>query len=449
MYLARHLSLNVSRVIKRVSKDSVYGDSFYRETGILKDIRHESIPTIFDIEEDNDNYYIIEEFIDGINLYDLITEQGILAESVAVIYGIQLSKLITFLHSREPEPILFLDLQPKNIIIKDEKLYLIDFGNSSVGDEANYRKILMGTPGFAAPEQYSGTAGMQTDIYGIGALLYFMVTGEIMLDHEIGCSFNKNISHMFKDIILRCLENQERLRFSSASKINQQLQLLHKKKCEAYKENKPLVISVAGMDTRIGTTHIALLMSRFLKNMGIDTLYEENNDSNHVRKIAGLHSDCIYSQGTFIYKKLRLIPKYSNNVYLEFDSEIVVRDEGEYRVDKKYGDLLFIVAGTREWDLYFAKEFLQDDPQYAGIIFNLSDDEQYRNAINYLDVAGYKMPFSPNIHQLDKITADFYNDLLKEVLQSRREPEKKKKYWTPLGIIQKWRDKNHRYNWRS
>jgi serine/threonine-protein kinase len=170
--------MQTERIIKKILKKSIHHSSFYSEINILKNIKHPNIPIIYDQYEDDEAFYIVEEYIDAPNLMEHIKENGLVSELKAVDIGIKLCEIISFLHCQKPIPILFLDIQPKNILIKEDKIFLVDFGNSYYLNEAGKRNLLLGTPGYAAPEQYKyQKLDERTDIYGIGAVLYFMVTG--------------------------------------------------------------------------------------------------------------------------------------------------------------------------------------------------------------------------------------------------------------------------------
>jgi len=176
VFLARHLGLDERRAIKRVPRE--HADSA-REAAVLKELRHPGIPIIYDLEEDSNYYYLIEEYLDGESLYALIQREGSLVKAKAVSYGIELCRIIIYLHSFEPNPILYLDLQPRNILICQGALKLIDFDQAVMFSDAKTLRTRYGTKGCAAPEQYTDEPlDERTDIYAIGVLLYFMGTGQ-------------------------------------------------------------------------------------------------------------------------------------------------------------------------------------------------------------------------------------------------------------------------------
>jgi serine/threonine protein kinase len=117
VWLAVHLGLEEYRAIKQVSKAAVGYEVFHREALILKSLRHPAIPIVYDLEEDQNFLYLIQEYIKGESLYALVQSRGVMNEAEAVRYGVQICALVEFLHFAGEKPILFLDLQPKNLII--------------------------------------------------------------------------------------------------------------------------------------------------------------------------------------------------------------------------------------------------------------------------------------------------------------------------------------------
>ena len=113
-------------------------ESFKNEVTSLRNLKHPNIPIIYDIEEDEDYYYIIEEFIEGESLRAYRLNHGFITESKVLDFTIQLCDVIDTLHSSK-ESILYLDLKPNNIIICKDVLKLIDFGAAILEKEVDLR----------------------------------------------------------------------------------------------------------------------------------------------------------------------------------------------------------------------------------------------------------------------------------------------------------------------
>ena len=102
IYKTEHVTMSVKRIVKRILKNSVCKDTFYSEVNILKNIKNPNIPILYDVEEDGQAYYIIEDYIEGVNLDDFIRKNGLMSEHQAVDIGIKLCHIIEFLHNQKP-----------------------------------------------------------------------------------------------------------------------------------------------------------------------------------------------------------------------------------------------------------------------------------------------------------------------------------------------------------
>lgn len=146
----------------------------------LKQIQTIHIPTIYEIFEEEKTLIIIEEFINGRTLEDMMTEGGILSEKEAISYMIKLCESLELLHEQTP-PIIHRDIKPSNVMItNDGILKLIDFDVSRIyRQESEIDTHILGTKGYASPEQFGfeQTDG-RSDIYSIGVLLNVLTVGD-------------------------------------------------------------------------------------------------------------------------------------------------------------------------------------------------------------------------------------------------------------------------------
>jgi len=144
------------------------------------------IPNIIECIKDDKQLIIIEEYINGKTLSQIINEQGLFNEYKAYDIAVKLAHILVNLQSSIP-PIIHRDIKPSNIIIdKNQQLYLIDFNAARHVNNNNYEDTrMLGTVYFAAPEQYqtaksgkAGNEGTWTDIYAVGATMYHCLTLE-------------------------------------------------------------------------------------------------------------------------------------------------------------------------------------------------------------------------------------------------------------------------------
>ena len=329
MWLAEHLGLKEYRAIKQVSKALVAYEAFRREALIMKSLRHPAIPIVYDLEEDQEFLYLIEEYLKGISLYTLIERQGVMQEAEAVHYGVQICRLVEFLHS-QGEPILYLDLQPNNLIICGSIVKIVDFGQAAYGGRIGPQTQRYGTVGCAAPEQYTTDLKLdtRTDIYAIGAVLSYMVNQAPLL----GQNSSRTVSRDLEAVIARCMEPEPERRFATAGELEQQLLRLIRPQAGGipHSEYTPsLAVAVTGARPGSGTTHLAIALCRYLNSCGWDAVYEEHNESGHIRCLAEFYGVRADSRGLYHMGGCRMKPWYGEAVALEEpEAAVVIRDYG-------------------------------------------------------------------------------------------------------------------------
>ena len=138
-------------------------------------------PRIYERIEDDGTLTIIEEFISGDSLETILASKGTLPYAEVLRIAIALCDILSELHSLRP-PVIHRDIKPSNIILTSSgQVYLLDFNaarnyTSSKGEDT----VLLGTHGYAAPEQYGfGESDPRTDIYAVGVLMQHLLTGSI------------------------------------------------------------------------------------------------------------------------------------------------------------------------------------------------------------------------------------------------------------------------------
>lgn len=164
---------NTVYVKKRIPSELSY---IYK---ILLDNRHKNISDIIEIFEYEDITVVIEEYINGETLSDILSEQGVQSEAYTKKVIGQVCDGLIFLHKQN---IIHRDINPNNImIIKDGTVKIIDFDISrSVKKNAASDTVVLGTVGYAAPEQFGFTqSGTKTDLYAVGVLANVMLTGKM------------------------------------------------------------------------------------------------------------------------------------------------------------------------------------------------------------------------------------------------------------------------------
>lgn len=177
----------------------------------LININHKNLPIIYEAISENNNSIILEEYIDGITVGDIL-ETGLYTEEGAYEVIRQLCNALKVLHDNN---IIHRDIKPENIMItNDGDVKLIDYNIARIKKPEENRKDtrVLGTIGFAAPEQFGiAKSDERTDIYALGILINVMLTGE----HPS----KKICTGRWKKIVQKCTSINPNDRYSSVTDI--------------------------------------------------------------------------------------------------------------------------------------------------------------------------------------------------------------------------------------
>ena len=150
---------------------------FHREADTLAQLKHPAIPAIVDRFGEGNCHYLVMDYVEGTNLEDELAAQGgSLPESRVIEIARELSDVLIYLHGLHP-PVIYRDMKPGNVILTPAgRAVLIDFGIARIFTPQG-KATLIGTPGFAPPEQYTGHVDERSDVYGLAATLHYLLTG--------------------------------------------------------------------------------------------------------------------------------------------------------------------------------------------------------------------------------------------------------------------------------
>ena len=152
-------------------------DYFAREADTLAQLKHSAIPAISDRFDDQNRHYLVMEYVEGRNLEEEIAVRGgPLPEGLVIDIARQLCDVLAYLHGLIPS-VIYRDMKPSNVMLTEKgRVVLVDFGIARLFKAAR-KGTMIGTLGFAPPEQYQGIADPRSDIYSLGATLHYIVTG--------------------------------------------------------------------------------------------------------------------------------------------------------------------------------------------------------------------------------------------------------------------------------
>ena len=234
VFLAKHLKLGSEWIVKYV--DGSHAE-LANEAEVLKKLNHLSLPQIIDVFEGQQGTFLVERYIEGYPLSQVLRLEGAIREGQILDWGLQLAQVLQYLHTL-PTPIIHCDLKPSNLMVThDNRLVLIDFGISK--REGVDEKALGLTYRYAAPEQFRGAAAeeaaprrfgelpaghedwkidVRTDLYSAGVILYELITREA-LSGDGSRQLRERTTDAFADVVARCIRLDPEERYQSAGEL--------------------------------------------------------------------------------------------------------------------------------------------------------------------------------------------------------------------------------------
>lgn len=244
VYLANDTILNRTIAIKilrtSLAKDPVYIARFQREASAAAALSHKNIVEIYDVGEDNDQYYIVMEYVPGRTLKELIAKRG----ALHVMEAIDIMKQVLSGTARAHQMgIIHRDLKPQNILVTDSGTAKIaDFGIASIQSLTQFTQtdVIMGSLHYLAPELARGEkATVQSDIYALGIVFYELLRGQVPFNGESPVNialkhmqeelpslreFNPSIPQSVENIVIKATAKNLNDRYKNASEMLEDLQ---------------------------------------------------------------------------------------------------------------------------------------------------------------------------------------------------------------------------------
>ena len=423
VYLAEHIKLKAPRAIKCVNKKHFMYEQFLMEARLLKNLKHPGIPIIYDLEEDDNFLYIIEEYIEGESLQALVLNHIKFSQRDIIQIGIQICSILEYLHSIKPSPVIYLDLKPMHIIVYEKQVKLIDFGTAIMMRDAKRMEYSMGTPGFAAPEQYGQVSvNQKTDIFAIGAVLRFMEENSRVDNNADFQGESKCYEEKIKKIIQICMLKDPDKRYQGVSDLKGKLQQILKTTGTACKTTSSLVFAIVGSQPRIGATHIAISLVSYLNRKQYDCIYKEKNFSNMMHLLKENQELVKEKEGIYLYENFAGIPNYGQGVSCSEEHSIIVEDYGSGNVEQKglqEADIIIAVLGTKPWEMKYSKELAANLAPKSNVCFvlNFAPDTSLIKVGRTLKLKKlYKMPYFPDPFTNDKVAGQLFCQLIKNHL---------------------------------
>ncbi|MBU9725469.1 serine/threonine protein kinase [Diplocloster modestus] len=456
VFLAEHTGLQALRAVKCISRKHVMYRQFLKEAMLLKNLKHPGIPLIYDLEEEGENLYIIEEYIEGESVQTIMLHQQYIPESTIIDYGIQLCEIIMYLHHMRPEPVLYLDLKPSHLLVNDGQLKLIDFG--AVCRKSDCESYSLGTPGFAAPEQYEGELpDEKTDLYAIGAILFFMASGRTYEEKLSNEAEGIPISRKLQSVIKTCLNHEPGGRYDSVAELKRALKTASKYERQSNKnggisslisglnstlsnltrngdrklpqiEYKATVIGVLGCRSGTGTTHLALMAAGYLSGARhkktLLVQRDENPDYGMLQRACQGLTEKASQQKVFPvfgFTCCRNATHRELTDLLNEPYEMVIIDFGcDYEANRdefKRCDRQIVTGSLCAWKREVYLGFLEDrvnEKGNASVLYTaqFAGSRELKEIAHLTKIRMRSVPFAPNPFALNEESRKFVRELL-------------------------------------
>jgi serine/threonine protein kinase len=235
VYKARQKSLNRFVALKLLApervRDTQFAERFTREAQALAALSHPNIVTIYDFGQAGGFYFLLMEFVDGVNLRQLLRARKFTPEEALAIVP-PLCDALQLAHDRG---IVHRDIKPENLLLdKDGRVKVADFGiakmlgavdaagkGSGASAPENATQTAVGTPSYSAPEQKTDPQRVDSraDIYSLGVVFYEMLTGELPGKRIEPPSHKVQIDVRLDEVVLRALEQNPVLRYQQVSEV--------------------------------------------------------------------------------------------------------------------------------------------------------------------------------------------------------------------------------------
>lgn len=332
--LVQHKELETFRAIKLLRKSLITSESFFYEVSILKNLRHPGIPIIYDIEEDDEFYYIVEEYVKGVSLDNYLLEYPKLSYIKKIRLLKQLCEIVNFLHNQSPYPIIHMDIKPQNIKVDaaGQQVYLLDYGNGYIVNNDSQKKYIHGTVGFTNVMQYNNVKSkVVLDMYSLAKVIYFVLendTDSILVKMLDECINNIESTIKAEDLYLYFKNKEDGLCVSKS-------------------------ICVVGSKGGIGTTHFSLALTTELNRRKRAAVYVNYMEPECVQSIL---EECKIQISENAIARIsnsycHLLPMYNEeNAYGQKEFVRVI-DMGVATTEKiqTYSNIIFL-CGAREWE---------------------------------------------------------------------------------------------------
>ena len=262
VYKARQKKLDrlvALKILTEKTGERDFLERFEREGRLLAKLNHPNIVAVHDFGESDGLYYLLMEYVEGVNLRQAMREEKFTPDQALAIVP-AICDALFYAHT---EGILHRDIKPENILLDTKgRVKIADFGISRFAENDVITKSgeMLGTPFYAAPEQLesAGSVDHRADIYSLGVVFYELLTGELPIGRFAPPSEKSTASRSIDPIVLKSLEKEREKRQQSAEELKSEVEHVTKQgiQCENRKKKPNRLFVFSGV--------LLILLSGFL-----------------------------------------------------------------------------------------------------------------------------------------------------------------------------------------
>lgn len=452
VYLAINEKANKPWAVKEVRKNGISNrelvkQSLMVEINLLKKLKHKGLPSIVDIIDQQDNYLIVMDYIEGITLENIMQEEGVQPQEKVVDWAIQLCDVLQYLHTRKPA-IIYRDMKPSNIMLRsDGSVVLIDFGTAREFKERHVEDTTcLGTQGYAAPEQFGGMGQTdeRTDIYSLGATMYRLVTGhnpsEPPYEMYPITHWNPRLSTGLEGIIAKCTSKDPKSRYQSVQEVRYVLEHyrdLDLDSIRRYRRNLRILLAAGGMTVMLfgasGVSYAAadhMQKDEYAYNLEAGRRSPNKQDSIAFYQKA-IQTDCAgeeaYDQLLTLFTQDGVLDEQEEKVLLQLSISVDKYLE-RYKMQNPdgYAGLCYRI-GSSYWYYYEHEEKRQAgavawfESAKTGFAGNPEKEQEWKRASTYVEIGNFYQRIVPA--QISGTDQGMYGE-----------------YWNNLRRLKEWND---------
>lgn len=444
VYLAMDKHLNKQWAVKEIKKrgseknDVIVINSLLAEANLMKRLDYPSLPRIVDIIDNVVTIYIVMDYIEGESLDKILNEYGAQPEELVINWAKQICDALSYLHSQKP-PIIYRDMKPANVMLNPEgNIKIIDFGIAREYKEQNLADTtVLGTKGYAPPEQYSGQTDARSDIFALGMTMHHLLTG---VDPRKGDRYvpvrqwNPELSEGIEVIIDKCVQPAAENRYQSCSDLLYDLEhpeLITKDFKKKQKRRLSLFLVSAGMCVLMLISGVVCnLLATMVNNNTYDSLISVVSSTDITEKINNYKQAIkIYPYDTRAYTAILdayenegVFSKNENDEFLAlynankdgFDNSSVAVAELNYKTGMMYFNYYTDESGSKSFSGSVQKAYPFFEANYNNKL--IADGFSKKTLSNcYYQICSFYKKYILNSATVEEASMETYTELFKTI----------------------------------